>query len=76
MARKISATGTSDTASAVRIGGVSPLAGSRRFVNALKTVPSPITTNVIVSDALAWLVLGSSGPATSGTNAAAASTVP
>ena len=40
-----------------------PLAGSRRLVSALKTVPRPITTNVIVSDAVGTSVLGSSGPA-------------
>ena len=55
---------------------MSPLAGSRRLVIALNTVPRPSTTKVIVNDALGWLVLGSSGPATSGTNAAAASTAP
>ena len=49
-----------------------PAAGSRRFVSALKTVPKPITTNVMVSEALGASVLGSSGPATSGTNAAEA----
>ena len=31
--------------------------GSRRLVNALKTVPSPMTTNVIVEDALALSTL-------------------
>ena len=41
---------------------MSPLVGSRRLVSALKTVPRPITTKVIVSEALAWSVLGSSGP--------------
>ena len=41
-----------ETASALRIGGVRPLAGSRRLASALKTVPRPITTNVMVSDAL------------------------
>ena len=52
VARKIIAIGTSATPTAVRIGGVSPLAGSRRLVSALNTVPRPITTNVIVSDAV------------------------
>ena len=39
-----------------------PAVGSRRFVSALKTVPSPITTKVIVSEALGWSVLGLVGP--------------
>ena len=49
---------------------MSPLVGSRRLVSALKTVPRPITTNVIVIDALAVSTLGASGPATSGISAA------
>ena len=61
-----SATGTTAMATALRIGGVSPLAGSRRLVSALNTVPRPITTNVMVIDALGRSGLGSSGPATSG----------
>ena len=60
--------------SAFRMGEEKPLAGSRRLVSALKTVPRPITTNVIVIAALACSVLGSSGPATSGRNAAMKST--
>ena len=37
-------------ASALRMGGVSPLVGSRRLTSALKTVPSPMTAKVIVID--------------------------
>src|SRR5262249_37846040 len=75
-ARKIIVIGTSDTPSAFSSGGASPLAGSRRLVIALPTVPRPITTNVMVSDALGCVVLGSSGPATSARNAAVANTTP
>ena len=56
--------------SALSSGDESPLAGSRRLVSALKTVPRPMTTKVIVSDAVGTSVLGSSGPATSGMSAA------
>ena len=70
------ATGTIEIASACRIGAVSPLVGSRRLVNALNTVPRPITTKVIVMDAVARSTLGASGPATSGTRAATKSTAP
>jgi hypothetical protein len=56
--------------------GNEPLVGSPRFVNALKTVLSPITTNVIVMEALALSVLGSSGPATRGVSAARNRTTP
>ena len=63
-------------ASALRIGAVRPLVGSRRLTSALKTVPSPMTTKVIVIDTLACSMLGSSGPATSGTNAATNSDAP
>ena len=48
--------------------------GSRRLTIALNAVPSPITMNVIVIETLAWLGLGSSGPATNGRNAARKST--
>ena len=58
----------------LRIGGASPVVGSRRFTRALKTVPRPITTKVIVIETLGWSMLGSSGPATSGMNAARKST--
>ncbi len=34
---------------------MSPLAGSRRLVIALNTVPRPSTTKVIVNEALGWL---------------------
>ena len=57
-----STTGTTEMAAACRIGGVSPLAGSRRLVSALKTVPRPITTNVIVIEALGRSGLGLVGP--------------
>jgi len=40
------------------------------LVRALKMVPNPITTKVMVSDAVATSVRGSSGPATSGIRAA------
>jgi hypothetical protein len=41
----ISSTGKSEIARAFGMGGESPLAGSRRIVNALTTVPRPITMN-------------------------------
>jgi len=69
-----STTGTTEMATACRIGGVSPLAGSRRLVSALKTVPRPITTNAMVIDALGRSGLGWSGPTTSGVTAARNST--
>ena len=62
-------TGTSEIASALRIGGASPLAGSRRLVSALSTVPSPMTAKVIVIETLGASTFGSSGPMTSGRSA-------
>ena len=70
VASTIIATGNSEMPSALSSGDESPLAGSRRLVSALKTVPRPMTTNVIVSDAVGTSVFGSSGPATSGISAA------
>ena len=70
VASAIIAIGKSEIASALSSGGASPLAGSRRLVSALKTVPRPITTNVIVIDVEGSAGLGSSGPATKGTSAA------
>jgi hypothetical protein len=51
-----------------------PAAGSRRLASALKTVPRPITTNVMVMEALARSGLGSSGPTTSGASVATKTT--
>ena len=62
-------------ASALRIGGASPLPGSRRLVSALKTVPRPMTTKVIVIETLGASTFGSSGPMTSGSSAATNSTI-
>ncbi len=65
----ISPIGTRAISAGLTIGSASPLVRSRRLVRALKTVPSPITTNVIVTDAVARVVLGVSGPDASGTTA-------
>ena len=70
MASTIKNTGTSEIASALRIGGASPLAGSRRLASALNTVPSPMTAKVIVIATLGASTCGSSGPMTSGRSAA------
>ena len=68
-------TGTNAITSAFRIGAAEARSpGLAGWSIALNTVPSPITTKVMVSETLAWSVLGSSGPATRGSSAATNST--
>ena len=55
VASAITATGTSEIASAFRSGGASPPAGSRRLVSALKTVPRPADKREPVAPRLAHL---------------------
>jgi len=43
--------GNNEIARALSSGDEKPLPGSRRFASTLKTVPRPITTNVIVREA-------------------------